>query len=86
MAECSLKQRRGLRRQPHDLILARLAADPDLDLIALAELAKGLGRFAVLVREFDELQHVGRHGWFLSKPNIGLDAITAISERVLGPP
>src|SRR5215831_13753831 len=67
MAECSLKQRRGLRRQPDDLILARLAADPDLDLIALAELVEGLGRLAVLVRKFDELQHMGGHGRFLSK-------------------
>jgi hypothetical protein len=32
MAECGLKQRRGLRRQLDDLIFARFAADPDLDL------------------------------------------------------
>ena len=30
---CSPKRRRGLRRRPDDLILARLAADPDLDLV-----------------------------------------------------
>jgi hypothetical protein len=42
MAECSLKQRRGFQRQPDDLILARLAANPDLDLIALAELVEVL--------------------------------------------
>jgi hypothetical protein len=36
MAERSLKQRRGPQRQPDDLILARLAADPDLDLKAPA--------------------------------------------------
>src|SRR5207237_7529215 len=49
MAECSLEQRRGLRRQPDDLILTGLAADPNLDLVALAELVEGLGRLAVLV-------------------------------------
>src|SRR6516165_10095914 len=37
MAECSLEQCCGLRRQPNDLILARLAADPDLDPVALPE-------------------------------------------------
>lgn len=49
-AECSLKQGRGFRWQPDDLILAGLAADPELDLIALAEPAQGLGRFAVPIR------------------------------------
>src|SRR5437899_2787051 len=38
MAERSLEQGCGFRRQPDDLILARLAADPELDLVALAEL------------------------------------------------
>jgi hypothetical protein len=75
MAECSLKQRRGLRRQPDNLILTGLAADPDLDLVALAELVEGLGRLAVLVREFDELQYMGSHGEVLSKPNIRFDTL-----------
>lgn len=64
MAECSLKQRRGLRPQPDDLVLARLAPDPDFYLIALAELVEGFGRLAVLIRELDKLQHMGSHGRF----------------------
>jgi hypothetical protein len=66
MAERSLKQRRRLRRQPDDLILTGLATDPDFDLIALAELVESLGRLAVLVRELDELQHLGGHGRVLA--------------------
>ena len=62
MAEGTLKQRRSLRRQPDDLILARLAADPEFDLIALAELAQNLRRLAIPVREFDELQHMRGYG------------------------
>src|SRR5947207_9254329 len=72
VTECGLEQSCGLWWKLHNLILARLASDPDLNLIALAELAKGLGRLAIPVREFDELQHMGGHGRFLSKPNIGL--------------
>src|SRR5262245_1365136 len=43
------KQGHGPWRKPHDLILARSAPNPDLDLIAPADLAKGLGYLAVLV-------------------------------------
>src|SRR5262245_11329233 len=71
-AESGLKQRRGLRRELHDLIPARLAPNADLDLITLAELRKGLGCLPVAVRELDKLQHMGGHGRFLSRPKIRL--------------
>jgi hypothetical protein len=44
-----LKQGRSLYGQLHDLILAGLAPDPNLDLIALSKLAKRFGRLAILV-------------------------------------
>src|SRR6267378_6844382 len=61
MAERNLKQGCSRRGQPDNLVLARLAADLDLDMIALAELVERLGRPALLVRELDELQHMGGH-------------------------
>ena len=70
MAERSLKQGRSRRGQPDNLVLARLAADLDLDVIALTELVEGLGCLALLIREFDKLQHVGGHSEILSKANI----------------
>src|SRR6266852_3216536 len=66
MAERNLKQGCSRRGQPDNLVLARLAVDLDLDMIALAELVERLGRLAFLVRELDELQHMGGHGGFLS--------------------
>src|SRR6266852_7148597 len=66
MAEHSLEQGCSRRGQPDKLVLARLAVDLDLDMIALAELAQRLGRLALLIRELDELQHVGGHSRFLS--------------------
>lgn len=70
MAECSLEQCGSLERQSNDLIRTRLAADPDLDLVALAKPSEGLARLAVLDREFDELQDVVVMMEDLSKPNI----------------
>src|SRR3954468_14995609 len=61
MTESGLKQGRGLRRQLHDLVVARFAADANLDVITLAKLAERPGLFPILLREFDELQHVCRH-------------------------
>lgn len=65
--ERGLEQSRSLRRQPEYMILARLAANPDLDLIALTEFTKRLCYLAVLVRELDELQYLGGHGWSFFK-------------------
>ena len=65
MAEGRFEQGCGLRGQPYDLIFPRPAPDPDLHLIAFAELVERLGRLAVLVRELNELQYMGRHGRFL---------------------
>jgi hypothetical protein len=49
MAERNLKQGCSRRGQPDNLVLARLAVDLDLDMIALAELVERLGRLALLV-------------------------------------
>src|SRR6266436_6258173 len=62
MPEGDLQESRRLRRQGHDLALSGPAADPHLDLIALAQLVEGLRLLAVLVRKFDELEDVGGHG------------------------
>ena len=80
MAERSLKQRRGLRRQLDDLIPARLAADPNLDLIAFGELVEDLGHLAVLVRELDELQYMRGHGRVPVRRDISREVLIAISE------
>src|SRR5882724_2557152 len=61
MAERSLEQGCSRRGQPDNLVLARLAADLDLDMIALAELVERLGGLALPVRELDELQYMGGH-------------------------
>src|SRR6266702_5015020 len=66
MADHSLDQGCSRRGQPDNLVRARLAADLDLDMIALAELVERLGRLALLVRELNELQHMGGHGRFPS--------------------
>jgi hypothetical protein len=62
MAKGRFEQGRPLHGQPYDLIFPRLAPDPDLHLIAFAKLAERPGGLAVLVRELDELQHMGGHG------------------------
>src|SRR5712664_1307986 len=70
MAERSLEQGCSRRGQPDNLVLARLAADLDLYVITLAELAQRLGSLALLIGELDELQHLGGHDGFLFEANI----------------
>ena len=71
LVEDGLKQVRGLRGKPYNLLFPRLAPDQNLDLIALAELAKRLGDPAILVRQLDKLQHMRGHGRLPSKLYIG---------------
>src|SRR6478672_4221525 len=47
--------------QPDDVVLPRFATDRDLDMIAFAKLPQRLGSLALLIRELDELQHMGGH-------------------------
>ena len=68
MTQRGLEQDRGPRRQPHDPILAGLASNPDLELVALAQLGKRLRFLPVAVRQFDESQHMSGHGRALSGP------------------
>ncbi len=70
MAEGRFEQICGLRGQPYDVLFSRLAPNPDLNLIALANRAQRLGCLAVLVRELDEMQHMGGHGQLLPQPPI----------------
>ena len=55
MVQGRFEQSCGLRGQPYDLIFARPAPDPDLHLVAFAELAEKLDPLAVLHRELDKL-------------------------------
>ena len=75
MAKSGLEQACGLRWQSEDPIFAGLLADPDFESIALAEIAKWLGELAVLIRELDELQHMGGHGWLLDGSNMELHLV-----------
>ena len=60
MVEGGFEQGCGLRRQPDDLIFPRPAPDPDLDLIAFAELAKRLGRPC---GPGPRARRIAAHGW-----------------------